>query len=196
MQKMQTSRHLWENSPHLSGAGMPCWCPQGPPTLASFRSHLITLIFGFSLVSITLPLTDIIQPDAYKKVFHWTGCIEKEWVLTVPSSSSNSRNVLVLRTTGNVNVVPQFQGVYLSMTFENTNLSIHWSLTVLCLRLRSHGLSLFHVIMSIGVVHVLPMFRQPCLYDFISIASGISGRQDLTANSLFLWPVLPQWSML
>ena len=52
----------------------------------------------------------------------------------------------------------------------------------LCLRLRPHEFSL-----STSVIYLVQvMFRHPCWQDFTDLASDVSGRSNLTANSLFL----------
>lgn len=48
----------------------------------------------------------------------------------------------------------------------------------------------FHFITSFGVSFVHVLFVQPCRWDFMRVTSDISRGQNLTINSLFLWPLL------
>lgn len=55
--------------------------------------------------------------------------------------------------------------------------------TILCAGLRHHGLCTTQFGMSTGVVLVHLMFRWPCCWDFGDVASDITKRHNLTANS-------------
>lgn len=69
----------------------------------------------------------------------------------------------------------------------SATLSIPYLSIVLCIRLRSHELSPFHVSMSTGFVLVKFMFRQPCLGDLMVIVCStlIFRRHNFTVNFLF-----------
>lgn len=53
-------------------------------------------------------------------------------------------------------------------------------------RVEACGLPPVYISMSVGVVPVPHMHRQPCQWGFMSVASGISQSPNLRANSLFL----------
>lgn len=56
-----------------------------------------------------------------------------------------------------------------------------------------------HFSMSVGFILVRLMLGRSCCWDFMGVASDITRRLGLTANSSFLWlltvlpPLLPQW---
>lgn len=59
---------------------------------------------------------------------------------------------------------------------------------VLCLEFRLHELSLFHISLSIGILLLKLLFREPCWWDFyVCSFTNICRRNNLTANSLPFW---------
>lgn len=58
----------------------------------------------------------------------------------------------------------------------------------LCLEFRAHDLSILHISMSVGILLLKLLFRQPCWWDFYGCSfTNICRRHNLAANSLTLW---------
>ena len=135
---------------------------------------------------------DIISPFLSSSSTHWASTMLFQvyvlfLVVSVYMNVCNDINTTCL--VRNVTCMCVFSGWSVGVSFPGKD-SLSHSAVCKCPQL--------FVIMSVVVVLVLVIFRQPCWWDFMDVASDIFRKHSLLANSVFVAPKIflpPLWQL-